>query len=87
VVVCQPCHVFEAVRCPEGDSGAPPMLMWGCLQDPRVRRKNLTAQELHVPAGGELLASTIHHIQLLAAVIVITGVRVSNEDVLKDLLG
>jgi hypothetical protein len=36
--------------------------------------------------GGELSASAIHHIQLLAAVIVITGVRVSSEDVLEDLL-
>jgi hypothetical protein len=37
--------------------------------------------------GGELLASAIHHIQLLAAVVVITGVGVSSEDVLEDLLG
>jgi hypothetical protein len=37
--------------------------------------------------GGELPASAIHHVQLLAAVVVITGVGVSGEDVLEDLLG
>ena len=37
--------------------------------------------------GGELPASAIHHVQLLAAVVVITGVVVSSEDVLEDLLG
>jgi hypothetical protein len=36
--------------------------------------------------GGELPASAIHHVQLLAAVVVITRVRVSSEDVLEDLL-
>jgi pSer/pThr/pTyr-binding forkhead associated (FHA) protein len=61
--------------------------MWGCLRDPWGRRKDLTAQVLRVPTGGELLASAIHNIQLLAAVIVITGVGVSSEDVLEDLLG
>jgi hypothetical protein len=60
--------------------------MWGCLWDPSDRRKDLAAQGLHVPTGGELPASTIHHVQLLAAVIVITGVGVSSEDVLEDLL-
>jgi hypothetical protein len=44
-------------------------------------------QGLHIPTGGELLASAIHHVQLLAAVVVITGVGVSSEDVLEDLLG
>jgi hypothetical protein len=61
--------------------------MWGYLRDPWGRRKNLAVQGLHVPVRGELPASTIHHVQLLAAVIVITGVRVSSEDVLEDLLG
>jgi hypothetical protein len=82
-----PCHVFGAVGCLEGDSGAPPPLMWGCLRDPWGHRKNLAAQGLHVPTGGELLASAIHNVLLLAAVVVITGVGVSSEDVLEDLLG
>jgi hypothetical protein len=33
-----PCHVLGAVGCPEGDSGAPPPLVWGCLWDPWGRR-------------------------------------------------
>jgi hypothetical protein len=37
--------------------------------------------------GGELPASAIHHVQLLAVVVVITRVGVSSEDVLEDLLG
>jgi hypothetical protein len=37
--------------------------------------------------GGELPASVILNVQLLAAVVVITGVVVSSEDVLEDLLG
>jgi hypothetical protein len=37
--------------------------------------------------GGELPASAIHYVQLLAAVTVITGVGVSSEDVLENLLG
>jgi hypothetical protein len=37
--------------------------------------------------GGELLASTIHYVQLLAAIVVITRVGVSSDDVLEDLLG
>ena len=45
------------------------------------------AQGLHVPAGGEFLASVVHHVQLLVVVVIITGVRVSSEDVLEDLLG
>jgi hypothetical protein len=61
--------------------------MWSSLRDPWGRRKDLSAQGLHVPTGSELLASAIHHVQLFAAVIFITGVRVSSEDVLKDLLG
>ena len=36
--------------------------------------------------GGELPASTIHNVQLLAAVVVSTGVGVYSEDVLEDLL-
>jgi hypothetical protein len=59
--------------------------MWGCLWDPWDRRKHLAAQGLHVPTGGELLASAIHYVQLLAAVVVIIGVGVSSEDVLEDL--
>jgi hypothetical protein len=61
--------------------------MWGCLRDPWGRQKDLAAQGLHVPTGGELPASTIHYVQLLAAVVVITGVGVSSEDILEDLLG
>jgi hypothetical protein len=61
--------------------------MWGCLWDPWGRLKDLAAQGLHVPTGGELPASAIHHVQLLAAVVVITEVGVSSEDVLEDLLG
>jgi hypothetical protein len=60
--------------------------MWGCLRDPWDHRKDLAVQGLHVPTGGELLASAIHHVQLLAAVVIITGVGVSSEDVLEDLL-
>jgi hypothetical protein len=37
--------------------------------------------------GGELPSPVVHHIQLLAAVVVVTGVEVSSEDVLEDLLG
>jgi hypothetical protein len=37
--------------------------------------------------GGEFLASTVQHVQLLAAVVIFTGVGVSSEDVLEDLLG
>jgi hypothetical protein len=81
-----PYHVLGAVGCPEGDSGAPPPLVWGCLQDPWGRRQNLTAQGLHVPAGGEFPAPAVHHVQLLAAVGIITEVGVSSEDVLEDLL-
>jgi hypothetical protein len=36
---------------------------------------------------GKLPASAIHYIQLLAAVVVVTGVGVSSEDVLENLLG
>ena len=45
------------------------------------------AQGLHIPTGGELPASTIHNIQLLVAVVVITRVGVSSEDFLENLLG
>jgi hypothetical protein len=37
--------------------------------------------------GGELPASAVHYVQLLAAVGIITEVGVSSEDVLEDLLG
>jgi hypothetical protein len=36
--------------------------------------------------GGELPASALHYIHLLATVVVITEVRVSSEDILEDLL-
>jgi hypothetical protein len=36
--------------------------------------------------GGELPAPVVHHVQFLATVVVVTGVGVSSEDVLKDLL-
>jgi hypothetical protein len=78
---------IRAVGCLEGDSGAPAPLMWGCLRDPWGRRKDLSAQGLHVPTGGKLPASAIHYVQLLAAVVVITGVGVSSEDFLENLLG
>jgi hypothetical protein len=61
--------------------------MWGCLRDPWGRRKDISAQGLHVPTGGKLPASAIHYVQLFAAVVVITRVGVSSEDVLEDLLG
>jgi hypothetical protein len=61
--------------------------MWSSLRDPWGRRKDLSAQGLHVPTGGELSAPAVHHIQLFAAVVVVTGVGVSSEDILKDLLG
>jgi hypothetical protein len=41
-------------------------------------------QGLDVPAEGELPAPAVHHVQRLAAVIVITRVRVSSENVLED---
>jgi hypothetical protein len=44
-------------------------------------------QGLDVPAGGELPAPAVHHIQLLAVVVVVTGVGVSSEDVLEVPLG
>jgi hypothetical protein len=59
----------------------------GHLWDPWGRRQDLATQGLHVPAGGEFPASVVHHVQLLAAVGIITGVGVSSEDVLEDLLG
>jgi hypothetical protein len=37
--------------------------------------------------GGEFPASAVNHVQLLAAVVIITGVGVSSEDVLENLLG
>jgi hypothetical protein len=46
---------------------------------------------LHVdstsPFEGKLPASAIHYVLLLAAVVVITGVEVSSEDIIEDLLG
>jgi hypothetical protein len=79
-----PCHVLGAVKCPKGDSGTPLPLMWSSLRDPWDRRKDLSVQGLDVPAGGELPASIIHHVQRLAVVVVITGVGVSSENVLED---
>jgi hypothetical protein len=79
-----PCHVLGTVGCPEGDSGTPPPLMWSSLRDPWDRQKDLSAQGLDVPVGGELLAPAVHHVQRLAAVVVITGVGVSSENVLED---
>ena len=37
--------------------------------------------------GGKLPASAIHYVHLLAAVIVLTRIRVSSEDFLENLLG
>jgi hypothetical protein len=78
-----PCHVVRAVGCPKGDGDAPLPLMWGSLWDPRDRRNDLSAQGLDVPAGGELPAPVVHEVQLLAAIIVVTGVRVPSEDILQ----
>jgi hypothetical protein len=58
--------------------------MWSSLRDPWDRRKDLAAQGLHVPTRGELLVVAVHHVQLLAAIVVVTGVRVSSEDVLEN---
>jgi hypothetical protein len=58
--------------------------MWSSLRDPWDRRKDLSAQGLDVPARGELLAPAVHHVQLLAMVVVVTRVRVSSENVLED---
>jgi hypothetical protein len=61
--------------------------MWSTLRDPWDRWKDLSTQGLNVPMGGKLPASAIHNIQLLAAVVVITRVGVSSDNVLEDLLG
>jgi hypothetical protein len=61
--------------------------VWGHLRDPWGHRQDLATQGLHVPARGELPASAVHYVQLLAVVSIITGVGVSSEDVLEDLLG
>jgi hypothetical protein len=61
--------------------------MWSSLRDPRDCRKDLSTQRLDVPMGGELPAPAVHHVQLLAAVVVVTGVGVSSEDVFEVLLG
>jgi hypothetical protein len=82
-----PCHVVGAVGCPEGDGGGPPPLMWSSLRDPRDRRKDLSAHGLDVPARGELPVPVVHDVQLLAAVIVVTGVGVPSEDILEVPLG
>jgi hypothetical protein len=60
--------------------------VWGCLQDPWGRRQDLAVQGLHVPAGGKFPASAVYYVHLLVAVGIITGVGVSSEDVLEDLL-
>jgi hypothetical protein len=57
--------------------------VWSSFGDPWDRRKNLPSQGLDTPAGDELPASAVHYIHLLAAIVVIAGVRVSSEDVLK----
>jgi hypothetical protein len=82
-----PRHVVGAVGCPKGDGGAPPPLVWSSFGDPWDRRKNLPPQGLDTPAGDELLAPAVHYVQLLVAVVVVAGVRVSGEDVLKAPLG
>jgi hypothetical protein len=61
--------------------------MWSYPRDPSGRRQDLSVQGLDVPAGGELLAPTVHDVQLLTAVALATRVRVSSEDVLEDPLG
>jgi hypothetical protein len=61
--------------------------MWGHLWDPWGHRQDLAVQGLDVPAGGELLAPAVHDVQLLAAVVVVTGVRVPSEDILQVPLG
>jgi hypothetical protein len=61
--------------------------MWSSLRDPWDRRKDLSTQGLDVPAGGELLDPVVHHVQLLEAVVVVTRVGVSSEDVLEVPLG
>jgi hypothetical protein len=58
--------------------------MWSSLRDLWDRRKDLSAQGLDVPTGGKLPALTVHYVQLLAAVVVVTGVGVSSENVLED---
>jgi hypothetical protein len=82
-----PCHVVGVVGCPKGDGGAPPPLMWSIFRDPRDCRKDLSAQRLDVPAGGELLAPTVHDVQLLVTVVVFTEVEVPSEDILQVPLG
>jgi hypothetical protein len=57
--------------------------MWSSLRDPRGRQKDLSAQGVDVPAGGELPAPVVHDIQLLAAVVVVIGVGVPSEDILQ----
>jgi hypothetical protein len=61
--------------------------MWSSLWDPWSRRQDLAAQGLDVPAGGELPAPVVHDVQLLAVVVVVPGVGISGEDVLKVPLG
>jgi hypothetical protein len=58
--------------------------MWGSLWDPRDHRKDLSAQGLDIPAGGELPAPAVHDVQLLAAVVFVTGVGVPSENILQD---
>jgi hypothetical protein len=82
-----PRHVVGAVGCPEGDGGAPPPLVWSSFGDPRDHQKNLPSQRLDTPVGDELPASAVHYIQLLAVVVVVAGVRISDENVFKVSLG
>jgi hypothetical protein len=62
-------------------------MVWSSLRDPWGRQQDLAAQGLDVPAGGELPASVVHDVQLLAAIALATGVRVSGEDILEVPLG
>jgi hypothetical protein len=61
--------------------------MWSSLRDPRDHRKDLLAQGFDVPAGGELPAPAVHDVQLLAVVVVVTGVGIPSEDILQVPLG
>jgi hypothetical protein len=58
--------------------------MWSSFRDPRDRRKDLSAQGLDIPVGGELLAPAVHDVQLLTEVVVVTRVGISSENVLQD---
>jgi hypothetical protein len=65
-----PHHVVGLVTCPEGDGGAPSLLMGRHLRDPRVHREHLLVKRLHIPLEGQLLALNVYHVQLLAVVVI-----------------